>query len=291
MDSLNQLWKLTEEYQQDYQPDVDAGWAKLHDRIHREQAAPRPARIRRLWRPLAAAASVVLAIALFAFLRQPNVTVAPMTFATLDGEKRALTLPDGSQVVLNENSQVIYANNLNEAAVREIELTGEAYFKVDHRDDQPFRIRTAATEVTVLGTSFNVRAYPSEPFTEVEVETGRVAFRDRQTQAEVVLTANQYATISSGVVQAATAAPNLNRQAWRTQRLYFKEVPLVEAAPLIERYYGVDLIWSGAAQRCPLTGDWQGEKLEDVLLYLEALTGLEVVAQGDGEYLLRGNCQ
>ncbi len=93
---------------------------------------------------------------------------------TAYGEWKEITLPDGSLVKLNANSELTYARDWDEAESREVWLKGEAFFEVVKMMelDREFKVFTTDLDVEVLGTSFNVKARGEQ--TEVYLEEGKV---------------------------------------------------------------------------------------------------------------------
>ena len=77
------------------------------------------------------------------------------------GKRERITLPDGSEVWLNSGTLLLYPSAFIGQS-REIYLVGEGYFKVRKRPEQPFIVRTKAMRVQVLGTEFNLSAYPDQ---------------------------------------------------------------------------------------------------------------------------------
>src|SRR5258705_4020135 len=122
------------------------------------------AAFRWLWAGASVAAAVILA---FLFFRNPvNETLIPLktagnTISTKPGSKSKIELPDGTQVWLNADSKLRYSQDFM-GAYREVQLTGEAYFDVAKDKSRPFIIHTGPIDIRVVGTSFNVRAYPNE---------------------------------------------------------------------------------------------------------------------------------
>ncbi len=89
-----------------------------------------------------------------------------------NGARTHFHLPDGSQGWLNSGSRLIYETTFLKN--RNIQLIGEAWFEVSHDDKKPFIVSTANLEVQVLGTKFNVAAFPDEKVTEVVLQEGKV---------------------------------------------------------------------------------------------------------------------
>jgi transmembrane sensor len=131
-----------------------------------------------LWRNVAAAAAVVLLVA-FATLYKSSIlnVVSPAQQVELlskAGQHRQLILPDGTQVWLSPSTRISYADGLK-GKQRLVKLEGEAFFDVKHDADHPFIIQSGVVKTAVLGTSFNIRAYPHTKVTEVTVLSGKVA--------------------------------------------------------------------------------------------------------------------
>lgn len=96
---------------------------------------------------------------------------------TFDNDIRLVRLPDGSRVWLNEGTKIEYPKNFD-GSTRNIVLTGEAFFEVEKDSSKPFIISSGLIKTTVLGTSFNVKAYNGTvPL--VEVRTGKVKVENK----------------------------------------------------------------------------------------------------------------
>lgn len=116
-----------------------------------------------------AAAVLLLGIAWFFW---PQTQPEDLVFTTGYGEIKNIELPDGSIVLLNANSQISWTEGWKSSGYRKVELNGEAYFDVKHREDMPFEVSASGVKVDVLGTEFNIRDRGSE--TEVFLHQGKV---------------------------------------------------------------------------------------------------------------------
>jgi transmembrane sensor len=92
---------------------------------------------------------------------------------TKSGSKTQIQLPDGSSIWLNASSDLTYDKNFGKN-LREVNLTGEAFFDVVKDPSRPFIIHTKVIDVKVLGTQFNVKAYPNDAYTETSLIRGNV---------------------------------------------------------------------------------------------------------------------
>ncbi len=207
------------------------------------EAAQRPAL--RLIKPaygarwMAAAAVVVVLVAAGLFFWQQPLTVS----APADG-MATVDLPDGSQIQLAGGSTVTYGRRF-ETKTRRVQLNGEAFFDVA-KAGTPFVIETFNATVTVLGTSFNVQAWPdaSEAETVVIVESGVVEVTARQTpEAALRLVAGEAARVATSD-EAATpqvfADPDA-ALAWRNGPFIFINQPLGVMFDEIEQRFGIEI--------------------------------------------------
>src|SRR5690606_29105984 len=99
-------------------------------------------------------------------------TITWLTAQTTWGQKSTITLSDGTTIKLNSGSRLRYPEAFDEG-LREVHLEGEAFFDVARNEHSPFVVRTKSVTTRVLGTSFNIEAFPDEQIS-VTVATGKV---------------------------------------------------------------------------------------------------------------------
>lgn len=109
-------------------------------------------------------------------------TVELITASTRVGERKKIILSDGSEITLAPSAKVIYPAKFN-SRTREISMIeGEAFFAIAHEENRTFQVKLPAhLKVTVLGTSFLIRAYQANAHVEVAVSTGKVAIQKQAT--------------------------------------------------------------------------------------------------------------
>lgn len=289
---VERIWEASGSYKSAYQPDVDRGFGQLRQRIEATDKAD-PVTSRPTLRWVAAAAAVALVVMSlwwwsdsFRSIGHPELVVV-----SSKGDQRLVQLPDGSQVVMNQFSTLTYPAVMEGLPARSLTLTGEAYFDVVPDQQQPFRILTERARVEVLGTSFNVRAYPDEPTTEVEVESGRVFFASRQDEEGLSLEANSRGVLGQSGRLYATSAPQLPAHAWRTGTLRLRTIPLREGLQAMERFFGITLALENDEQlgACQLTlGNFQRRELPEALVVLETNFNFKIQAIDSTHFLLKG---
>jgi ferric-dicitrate binding protein FerR (iron transport regulator) len=127
----------------------------------------------------AAAACIAIAVLLFVIQRpdqkqdKQQALLSDRIETSKPGEKKTLLLPDGSKVTLNAGSTFTILKNFNER-LREVTLEGEAYFEIERNPQKPFIIHTVSMNIKVLGTIFNVKAYPTDKTLETSLLKGSV---------------------------------------------------------------------------------------------------------------------
>lgn len=196
------------------------------------------------------------------------------------GQKSSLLLPDGTRVRLNAASSIRLEQGLN-GQTREVYLTGEAFFQVAHDSARPFIIHTGQVSTTVLGTSFNVRAYPQEDLM-VAVESGKVAVGESG-QPSVLLDADDLLEVNTlnkdFILKRDTDIGRYT--AWQSGVLVYQDSPLSDIVRDIERWYGVSIqITGGVAITARYDGYFDNQTLENVLQGLCYVSNLSYRKEG-----------
>lgn len=266
-DNMLQLWAIPEP-----QPALPAlntaqAWAALESAINQQTtAAPKSRGIVSMKQMLRAAAVLLpLALALWWVLGRSDAPNEVLMAQTAKQERTTITLPDGSTVQLNENSELYYRQD---ADARYVTLSGEAFFEVRHMDGKPFVISSGEARTTVLGTSFNVRAYPQEGRVEVSVQTGKVQVEAiADSQQKTILMAGQAAAVQENHLQPAFTGDTAgNAVAWKDRRFRFDDTPVEEVVRTMERYFGVEItLTRPELGACRFSGTYDDPQLEEVL--------------------------
>ena len=198
--------------------------------------------------------------------------------ATPRGGEFRITLADGTQVWLNAESELSYPVAFA-GGRREVELRGEAYFEVARDAARPFIVKTAAMDVRVLGTSFNVCAYPEEQAQATLVE-GSVAVDDGR-EERVLEPGEQLSRDVDGTV----AVRKVDTEAygeWRNRQFVFEDDLLGTVLGKLERWYDVEFfIQHSSLEELRFTGNLpKYENLEEVLRKLEQTTYIHFERNG-----------
>lgn len=197
------------------------------------------------------------------------------------GQKARLVLPDGTKVWLNSYSQLTYngAYNLNDRIVK---LSGEAYFEVAKNKEKPFIVECDGVSVEALGTTFDVKAYPSDPTMTTSLIEGRVKVSDKK--SGITLEPNQQLVYDKKANTFAVAqTENVNEaDFWRKDILYFNATPLTDIAKTIERMYDVKIVMaSNDLAHVTFSGTIRNNSLENIFHVISLTYPLAYEVHGD----------
>ena len=243
--------------------------SKLDDRINNLEKPP-VSIVKQKWLQIAAAvlicsATLVLLYTYKAPIQHKNIA-ASKTPAQEPIVNRYMKLPDGSMVILRHNSELILSPGFNRLQ-RVVFLTGEAYFDVKHDQKRPFIIHTGKITTTVLGTAFNIKAYPEQDSITVTVTRGLVSVAQNGKHIGLLRPAMQL-TATSQSSHEVTSATNISTATkWVSEDMKFSNMSFFNLAKrLSERYHVTVNFKNPALEGCPISGRFKGtESLTDVL--------------------------
>lgn len=196
------------------------------------------------------------------------------TLATPRGGQYQLTLPDGTKLWLNAASSVRYPTTFT-GKERRVTLQGEGYFEVKENKEQAFIVETTQQHLKVLGTSFNINAYPNESATVTTLLSGSVELHSKENKVSDKLKPEQQAILNSKgfLVNTIDVHPFI---AWKDGEFRFKETPLHEAIRQIERWYDLEVDYSQIPSDIEIYAYIRRDKkLSSVLVALEKITHLK----------------
>lgn len=276
--------------------DTAKAWEKVAGRIDQKQQS-KPVIVRRLitqpWLRIAATIlmAALLSVAGYQLFDHWTARGRMIEISASPTSVKSVTLPDGSLVSLNSNTQLIYPPKFGNST-REVTIEGEAFFEVKPNKEKPFIIHAGTAQVKVLGTSFNVRAYPGAREMEVIVRTGKVQVLNSKTQSEqhdeLILTPGQKGTLvhdSHTLVKSTNENPNYI--AWKTHELVFRATSLDEVIDNLENVYKVKIqLQDPQMGKQLLTAHFNNYPLDFILKVIETTFRLQT-QQVDGKYILK----
>jgi ferric-dicitrate binding protein FerR (iron transport regulator) len=160
------------------------------------------------------------------------------------GKRFKLQLSDGTVVNLNSGTTLKYPEQFGLNGKRNVYLTGEAFFEVAKDKTHPFIVHANKVEVEVLGTKFNVSAYPENPTVNSTLIEGSIQMAEAENKSNaVLLVPNQMATWQNNSKKITTKFVDTSiYSAWTKGDIAFKDTPFSTIAKIIERTYDVKII-------------------------------------------------
>ncbi|MBR9855918.1 MAG: DUF4974 domain-containing protein [Algicola sp.] len=203
------------------------------------------------------------------------------------GRKFELSLTDGTVVHINAGSSLKYPVKFIDGLDRDVYLEGEAYFEVAHRSDQPFKVHMDGVGVEVLGTQFNVTAFPENIQTDVVLVEGSVKLTNQislpnKQGTELLLEPGQigiYTKNTDKMTSQAVITDVYTR--WVDGELIFRNLTFAEMLKKLERHFNVPII-SGeglVAREETFSANFGKESLDNVFAYLKEIYDLEYTIQ------------
>ncbi|WP_430974180.1 FecR family protein [Sunxiuqinia rutila] len=223
--------------------DVQRALSSVKATIHKKEEYIPKKRLMRRWMQAAAVIAMPLLLALGWYLGNQSIGSEKLYSELIapEGQVAESILADGTHVWLNAGSSLRYDPSF-QGDQRNVELIGEGYFKVSKNPKKPFVVKTSKLQVKVLGTSFNVRAYPDENHTEAVLEEGVIEMylTDYPNQAPVKIKPGEQAIYNPEQknIQIQEADTYLHT-AWRDRKFVFKDAELKTIIYHLERFYKV----------------------------------------------------
>ncbi len=195
------------------------------------------------------------------------------------GAKSTVTLPDGTEIILNAGSKLKYDAKYGNKD-RTVTLKGEAYFKVAKNKRKPFLVNTKHLVVKAYGTEFNVKCYDSDNTIETTLVEGSIGIKlkNANRKKEYLLKPNEqliysYTDQENARHPSLIRAKNVNIQlytSWIYDKIQVKSVTLKELAVKLQRKYNVTIhIENKSLEKMKFTGILENETIEQILQALE----------------------
>lgn len=231
-EALRKIWKSINKKK--YDNETRLAYLKVEEKIGIQTKPTRKKYALRLWQIAAAILAIFSLSTLYlAYITTPsNLIEHFVPIAQINN----LTLPDGTQVLLNSKSTLLYPEKFD-GKTRSVYLIGEANFKVTH-DSKPFIVKSKELQVTALGTEFNVSAYPENPIVTAILITGSVRVDYNNSNSNIVLHPSEQLNYNKENQTCEIRVPNMHDiTAWQRGELVFNEMKLEEIITLLERKY------------------------------------------------------
>ncbi|OQP56862.1 hypothetical protein A3860_09775 [Niastella vici] len=235
-------------------------------------------RNQRITRAVAALLFVTVgSIAYIALQKNRSVTPGRETVQLIEkyvpkGERAKITLPDGSEVELNADSKLTYPAKFT-SNTREVQLTGEAFFRVQPDAQHPFLVTSINIGVMVLGTTFNMQCYPDKDQATVALVTGKVKLNaisngeNKQRRVKTItLAPAEMGVLNKNDQSLQKTAYDLNEETgWRQGIVVFRNAGFTEIANRFDKVYNIRLINQSRKKEFRFNGSFSNVSPEEIV--------------------------
>lgn len=269
---FKEIWDLAGSYKFKEAEGNDKAWEKFQNAVQpKAKLTVTYSRTRILAYAAVIGLFVLSGIVLFKFNSNSKSLLLVSNNITMAGEMKELKLADGSIITMNGASNVSYELKADQ---RKIKLKGQAHFEVAPNKYAPFIIETDKGTITVLGTGFDVIAYPNKELS-VSVNHGKVSVENNS--KKVILTKGM--SVKTNGNQLTSVAMDSTTVQWRGQFLTFNEANVTSVVETLENKYNVSLKIEENSNQKKFTGKFkQSASLKEILEVLKVSVGnVEVV--------------
>lgn len=283
--ALTKLWYKKNETKEEHRETVDLNSTldRVHHRINiyrekKEFGLRKRIRFNKILLRVAAVIFLPLLITSILYVHENlNLSKKEVLYTEINvtfGSKLRTELPDGTVVWLNSGSTLKYPQSFSKRN-RQATLSGEAYFDVTPDRLHPFIVKTEALDLKVLGTQFNVMAYPDENYVSTTLEKGRISVERPGTGKKIsrlcFLEPGEHAVFQKekGTIRKFMTYTD-KYTSWKDGKLIFRNDPLALVITRLERWYNTDIEIAGDKKlpETPYTLTIEDETITQVLEYL-----------------------
>lgn len=269
-------------------PDKSAAWRKLRSATQSKPSG----KVINLFRSYSVAA-VIAGLALLSiipiiyFNRNEDTGGNRSITVTTDGQVQRSTFPDGSSIILNNNSSIQFAAEFAPNQ-RTAVLNGEAYFDIVPDPSRPFVISFEEVKIMVLGTSFNIRKNISQNTIETQVSSGQVRMFNEN--GEISIAAGQ-----TGIYRKAQNSfalqqrIDVNSVSYATRNFVFADESLANIIQYLGKAYSKKIVLRPLSiGRCKMTSSFNNKSIEYILDVISATLNVKYTIHGDTIYIEGG---
>lgn len=238
----------------------------------------------RIWKTVAVLLLAVSTVSIFLMVEKERPQKDLIEYYIPTAEIHELTLPDGTRVMLNSKSTLLYPEQFT-GATRSVYLIGEANFRVKPDQKHPFIVKANDFQITALGTEFNVNAYPENDELIATLLEGAVKVEFNNLMSQIILKPSEQLTYNKQTKTHCLQLPQIEDvTAWQRGELVFSNMYLEDIFTNLERKYPYAFVYSIHSLKNN-TYSFRFQKqasLEEVM---------KIMAQvvGDFEYVIKGN--
>ena len=272
------IWEESMHYSEWENFDIEKSWRRV-DRINRQKESSRK-RIRRIYFGISGIAASLLIFIVLSFMGLFETKQGALVRMTTEtGNRSEIILPDGSKVRLNSNSEIGYSYNPRKK-IREVVFTGEGYFEVS-KNDCPFIVKLAdGLNVKVLGTTFNLKAYPEDQIIQTSLVEGCIELSHNN--SNILMKSGEMGIFNKETQELKQVEGILiHAYGWLEDKLYMDNMSLAEVCRNLERRYDIHISIQGTlGDSIRYNGVIQEKTVTDVMDALSRLSNIQYEMKG-----------
>lgn len=281
---LEKIWHLGGQYKKTRSPnfDTEKNLLALKARIEKEKKGDKVVRLPFL--RMAAAIAFLVFATVWLYTNYSN-TYSYELLVNDSSTARSITLSDGTEIELQANSSLEYPNRFRKNSTREVQLKGDAHFKVNADPEHPFIIQMPTTQAKVVGTEFFIQSIESRE-TSVTVMEGKVLFLDKSNEQEILLQANEIGICRPGGI--------LYQEPLQIEgplNVNLRNQPLIRLFAQLERHHDWTIKVGNSIRDCLVTGTYDVNQPEKVMRRINDFSNFTVLKKENGTYEVTGSCQ
>ncbi len=283
------VWKSVQEKSATYNPDLKYHWQKLSSRIRQNPAEKRTSQkvMLKYFSRIAMAASILLIVSFF-FTRYLHHSKQQelITYST-QTNRSTILLPDSSEIILHSNTVLNYTLN-KKLGQREVNITGEAYFKVKHDDKIPFVVNTHDISIKVHGTEFNVCSYASANKVLISLVEGSISMNTSD-KKHIFLKPGEEALYNKNGKTISVKQGDVNlAKIWTGDKIRFENKSLHEVCKYLSKWYGVDIkIDPDIVENQSYTFTVTGQPLTEIIEIMSSINSFDHYFTHENELVLK----
>jgi ferric-dicitrate binding protein FerR (iron transport regulator) len=290
-DNLSEFQSVKNEWKNEIQHEIipaelNQDWNKIQNSlfIRMQSEIQRNQRSLKFFR-YAAIFVILISLPSFLYFFSQSKSSVPLVYTTIAadfGQISKVVLPDSSVIWINSGSSIKY-NNQFSTSNRDIELIGEAFFKVTKNQNLPLTVSSADLHVKVLGTKFCVSAYPDESSIQVVLEKGKVELTSAsQLNIKQEMNPGELASFNKAKKELSISEVNTKLfTSWKDGIINIYNLPLNKLVIKLEKRYNQKFLVDEEIKNMPYTFTIKNENLNSILSLMEKITPVDAVQRGN----------
>ena len=285
---IETVWNNAQEKSAGYEPDLEYYWKKLSSRI-RQDTTPKKTFLKVNFKYFSRIAAAVIFVALLFtyYIKEHNLEKQDYVAYSTVGNNSRIFLPDSSEIILHDNTILSYCFN-KKSNRREVNITGEAYFKVRHDKQIPFLVNANDVSIQVHGTEFNVHSYSSDNKILVSLVNGSISM-NTSSDKNIFLKPGEEALYDKDTKTLSVTKGDVDlTRIWTGDKIRLENKDLQEACKYLSKWYGVNIkIDPDIVENQSYTFTVMGQPLTEIIEIMSSINSFDYHFINENELVLK----